>query len=82
MSSISVLCASRALFSTEAALSALLARLGQLFQGLTNDFLPETMTKVAAAAEARQRGALNFHIEVDGGINAGTATVAAARSIT
>lgn len=39
-------------------------------------FMPETMPKVAAAAEARANLRLNFRIEVDGGINALTAATA------
>jgi ribulose-phosphate 3-epimerase len=36
-------------------------------------FMPETLEKVAAAADWRRRNAASFHIEVDGGINAETA---------
>jgi ribulose-phosphate 3-epimerase len=39
-------------------------------------FMPETMPKVQAAAEAREKGGLNYRIEVDGGINARTAAMA------
>ncbi len=39
-------------------------------------FMPETMPKVRAAAAARDRLGLAFHIEVDGGIDASTAPTA------
>lgn len=38
----------------------------------------ETMPKVARAREERDRRGLSYHIEVDGGIDAGTAPIAAA----
>ena len=40
-------------------------------------FMMETMPKVQAAAEARSKGRLRYRIEVDGGINARTAAIAA-----
>ena len=40
-------------------------------------FMPETLPKVRAAAAARERLGLAFHIEVDGGIDASTAPAAA-----
>ncbi|HYR58540.1 MAG TPA: ribulose-phosphate 3-epimerase [Chthoniobacteraceae bacterium] len=40
-------------------------------------FMIETMPKVQAAAEARTKRRLRFRIEVDGGINAQTAAIAA-----
>ena len=40
-------------------------------------FMPETMPKVEAAAAYREKHGLAYHIEVDGGIDAGTAPVAA-----
>jgi ribulose-phosphate 3-epimerase len=39
-------------------------------------FLPETMAKVTRADQIRSERKLDFHIEVDGGINAETAAVA------
>ena len=39
-------------------------------------FRPETMEKVRAASSARERLGLDFHIEVDGGIDSSTAHVA------
>lgn len=39
-------------------------------------FMPETMPKVRAAAEARERLGLKYRIEVDGGINVATAAIA------
>ncbi|MBV9490077.1 MAG: ribulose-phosphate 3-epimerase [Verrucomicrobia bacterium] len=39
-------------------------------------FLPETMAKVERAAQIRAERNLNFHIQVDGGINHETAAVA------
>jgi len=39
-------------------------------------FLPETMEKVRFAAKAREERGLDFHIEVDGGINIQTARIA------
>lgn len=39
-------------------------------------FMPETMPKVRAAVEARERRNLKYRIEVDGGINAQTSAVA------
>lgn len=39
-------------------------------------FMPETLSKVRAAAEFRRRENLAFHIEVDGGIGAATAETA------
>jgi ribulose-phosphate 3-epimerase len=39
-------------------------------------FIPETMEKVKRAAELRQNRGLDFHIEVDGGINEETGTTA------
>jgi ribulose-phosphate 3-epimerase len=39
-------------------------------------FMPETMTKVRAAAERRERLGLQYRIEVDGGINAATSAIA------
>lgn len=39
-------------------------------------FLPETMTKVERAAQIRSERKLDFHIEVDGGINPETAAIA------
>ncbi|MCX6868497.1 MAG: ribulose-phosphate 3-epimerase [Verrucomicrobia bacterium] len=36
-------------------------------------FMPEVLTKIAAAAQIRQTHNLSFHIEVDGGIDAVTA---------
>jgi ribulose-phosphate 3-epimerase len=39
-------------------------------------FMPETLPKVQAAREARMRLGRNFRIEVDGGINEKTATLA------
>ena len=39
-------------------------------------FMPETMPKVRAAAEARERLGLNYRIEVDGGINEKTSVIA------
>ena len=39
-------------------------------------FMPETMSKVKAAAQARESLGLNFRIEVDGGITAVTAKIA------
>lgn len=41
-------------------------------------FMPEVLEKIAAAANARQAGGWNFHIEVDGGIDATTAARCAA----
>lgn len=41
-------------------------------------FMPETMPKVKAAAEARENLGLKFRIEVDGGINTGTGGIAIA----
>ena len=41
-------------------------------------FLPEMMEKVSAAADWRSRDGLDFHIEVDGGIDAATAAVSLA----
>jgi ribulose-phosphate 3-epimerase len=41
-------------------------------------FLPEMMGKVSAAAEWRERDGLDFHIEVDGGINRATAAASVA----
>ena len=41
-------------------------------------FMPETMPKVRAALEARERMGLQFRIEVDGGIDAQTAAIAVA----
>lgn len=41
-------------------------------------FMPEMLEKIAAAANARQSGGWNFHIEVDGGIDASTAARCAA----
>lgn len=41
-------------------------------------FMPEVLEKIAAAANARQSGGWNFHIEVDGGIDAATAARCAA----
>ncbi len=41
-------------------------------------FMPETMPKVRAARDARERLGLQFRIEVDGGINAQTAAIAIA----
>ena len=41
-------------------------------------FLPEMMEKVSVAAEWRERDALDFHIEVDGGINRATAAASVA----
>jgi ribulose-phosphate 3-epimerase len=38
-------------------------------------FMPEMMSKVRAAVEARERGRLQFRVEVDGGINAQTAAI-------
>lgn len=38
-------------------------------------FIPEMMEKVSTASEWRTRDGLDFHIEVDGGINAATAAV-------
>ena len=40
------------------------------------EFLPATMETVSAAAEARRAGRHDYHIEVDGGINAETAIIA------
>jgi ribulose-phosphate 3-epimerase len=40
-------------------------------------FMMETMPKVQAAADARKAGGLSYRIEVDGGINAKTAAIAA-----
>ena len=40
-------------------------------------FMPETMPKVEAAAAYREQHGLSYHIEVDGGIDAETAPVAA-----
>jgi ribulose-phosphate 3-epimerase len=42
------------------------------------DFMPETLAKVRAAAVVRERRGLSFHIEVDGGINHRTAPQALA----
>lgn len=39
-------------------------------------FMPETMPKLAAAAQARSAGQHSFRIQVDGGIHEGTAPVA------
>ena len=39
-------------------------------------FMEEMMSKVEAAATFRDENGLNFHIEVDGGINAKTAAIA------
>ncbi len=39
-------------------------------------FMPEMMAKVTAAAEARAARGLNYRIQVDGGINAGTGAMA------
>src|SRR5436190_415350 len=39
-------------------------------------FMPETMSKVRAAVEARERLGLKYRIEVDGGINVATAQTA------
>jgi ribulose-phosphate 3-epimerase len=39
-------------------------------------FMPETMPKVRAAAEARERLGLSYRIEVDGGINVQTSIMA------
>lgn len=41
-------------------------------------FIPEMMGKVSTAAEWREREGLDFHIEVDGGINIGTGAVSVA----
>lgn len=41
-------------------------------------FMPEVMQTVESAAHLRQQRGLTFHIEVDGGINAATASQAAA----
>ncbi|MEN9975338.1 MAG: ribulose-phosphate 3-epimerase [Verrucomicrobiota bacterium] len=41
-------------------------------------FMPEVLTKIAAAAALRQSRHLSFHLEVDGGIDASTATQCAA----
>jgi ribulose-phosphate 3-epimerase len=38
-------------------------------------FMPETLAKVQAAREAREKAGLNFRIEVDGGINEKTAAL-------
>jgi len=38
-------------------------------------FMPETMSKVRAAAERRERLGLAYRIEVDGGINAATSVI-------
>ena len=40
------------------------------------DFMPETMEKVRAARAARTRRGYGYHIEVDGGIAAGTVGIA------
>jgi len=42
-------------------------------------FIPETLEKVGAAAEWKRRESARFRIEVDGGINAETAVLAARR---
>ncbi len=42
-------------------------------------FMPETLSKIAAAAAYRREHGLNFRIEVDGGINAHTAPLCAER---
>lgn len=42
-------------------------------------FMPETMPKVRAAADARERMGWKFRIEVDGGINAQTAAISIAQ---
>ncbi|MBK1792398.1 ribulose-phosphate 3-epimerase [Persicirhabdus sediminis] len=39
-------------------------------------FMPETMPKVTEAAKIRDQRGLNFHIQVDGGIDAKTAPIA------
>ncbi|MDX1681285.1 MAG: ribulose-phosphate 3-epimerase [Akkermansiaceae bacterium] len=41
-------------------------------------FMEEVLPKIEAAAELRQKGGHDFHIEVDGGIDAGTAARCAA----
>ena len=41
-------------------------------------FMPEVLSKITAAARARQQGGHSFHIEVDGGIDAATAAQCAA----
>jgi ribulose-phosphate 3-epimerase len=41
-------------------------------------FMPEVLTKIAAASHLRQTRNLSFHIEVDGGINATTTALCAA----
>ncbi len=41
-------------------------------------FMPEVLEKIAAAAELRERGGHDFHIEVDGGIGVETAALCAA----
>ena len=38
-------------------------------------FMPEVIEKIEAAAEIRRTRGLSFHIEVDGGIDAGTAGI-------
>lgn len=38
-------------------------------------FMPEVLEKIAAAAERRDAAGQSFHIEVDGGIDAGTAAL-------
>ena len=41
-------------------------------------FMPEVLEKISAVAEIRQTNGLAFHVEVDGGIDAGTAARCAA----
>ena len=41
-------------------------------------FMPEVLEKIRAAADAREAGGHGFHIEVDGGIDATTASLCAA----